>query len=688
MIDATRFEGRIEAHLWYVISRPIEEAVEILRGYLASGGWEKHPHVWWNSSRLVAERGDQTWTQAIAARELCARLMEHRVDDDKAAHAVLDHVFRDAAELFAAGTDDALLGELVAWFTREGIARPGDAAVAAKALMQIRHKCDASAAQREAFLAAVYPMARWLLQNGAAELRTDQSAPLIPFLVEATLTCEPTAVASALNYALANDPRRHVWFPDDCNLAWRAAETAMEHGWGPTLASEFVRSLPVWDWNDRLRPLLPGEARYPRVRAALLRGLLRGAFSEHLQEEAWKRAILADPPSTGELRIDSITSLECAFDVVRDHLFHSAKNLPPTIVAWARVIVAEFARVHDLADDRPGTNAARNRLTMLVARSPAMDEAVADGLLAGIDPGGDDPRADLVRELLGERPLGRGVVKAALHAFPARARRTSEAPAEQVEDLRRWIEGLLHLPWHEPVGGVRNAELLRGARLVEFAKLDNENKVEVAGDIVRLDRDTMESIARIADVERRRALGSLYFLHELIHLDQGIGAKDTVAIVRSTGAELTLLRIDQMADHLAAMAAMRATPRWSLAWLKDVQGRAQAKYPATWMHTSASRTRKALRVVSLRLDHLVRTERVVPADRIGDGFIYADHGPAGGHLLALGSGPPERVLFTRALAASDAVALSAAADEGHGDERGVAEIDALLRRVVAAQGHG
>lgn len=62
--------------------------------------------------------------------------------------------------------------------------------------------------------------------------------------------------------------------------------------------------------------------------------------------------------------------------------------------------------------------------------------------------------------------------------------------------------------------------------------------------------------------------------------------------------------------------------------------------------------------------------------KLGDGYAFADFGPAGGHLLILVSGPPQSVWKAADLSPSEAELLASSADEGL-DGR-LAEIDRVL----------
>lgn len=178
------------------------------------------------------------------------------------------------------------------------------------------------------------------------------------------------------------------------------------------------------------------------------------------------------------------------------------------------------------------------------------------------------------------------------------------------------------------------------------------------------------------------ALCVLYFLHELIHLQQGIGELETVQIVRSTGAEMTLMHLDLSADHAACLLTNTAFPRWDLLWLKNLTGRSLSAFPASTFHTQAARHRKAARLVSIRLDYLGRAMDVVTPADLGGGYLFADFGPAGGHLLVLRSASPLSLVKAAPLVPTEANLLWNAADPAVKLD----EVDEVLRRALKHDG--
>jgi hypothetical protein len=194
----------------------------------------------------------------------------------------------------------------------------------------------------------------------------------------------------------------------------------------------------------------------------------------------------------------------------------------------------------------------------------------------------------------------------------------------------------------------------------------------------------LEGLASRPDQNERRALSAMYLLHELVHVAQRLVSKQMMLEVRAAGAETTLQHLDLAADHAAACLAHDAVPRWKLSWLKELQGSSLTAYPVGPFHTLGSRARKALRLVSLRLDFLAREGRWLLAKEAGDAYLFVDHGPAGGQLLALAGTPPFPVLRCVGLSAEDAALLTSAADEDGGDDA-ISKVDALLVRLFGSK---
>jgi hypothetical protein len=150
---------------------------------------------------------------------------------------------------------------------------------------------------------------------------------------------------------------------------------------------------------------------------------------------------------------------------------------------------------------------------------------------------------------------------------------------------------LIGRPWHDLVFGIDVGHALRGATRVELTELQGDDKIVVRDGVVKLDaRSVEEMLSQLPmDREAKLALAVVYFVHELVHVAQGIGDKALVSALRSTGGETTLMHVDLGADHAAALAVAGAFPKWRLDWLKDLQGRSLGAFPVSRYNTSAGR---------------------------------------------------------------------------------------------------
>jgi hypothetical protein len=274
-------------------------------------------------------------------------------------------------------------------------------------------------------------------------------------------------------------------------------------------------------------------------------------------------------------------------------------------------------------------------------------------------------------------------VAAAVAALPALSERRDETPDDlDPEEICDTLGRLICWPWSEPIFGVEVATLLRGVTRVELAELSNDDKVAFDNETLRLDGGAIVAAIRVPMArEERLALAAMYCVHELVHVQQGIGRMDAVKALRSTGAEQTLMHVDLAADHAAALIVGTVFPRWKLPWLKDLQGRSLVAFPVSPFNVAAGRARKAQRLVGLRLDYLSRETRAIASETIGEGYAFSDFGPAGGFLLVMVSGPPFSVVKVSELSPADGEFLSSAADAGLDGTR-LAEIDSILRRAL------
>ena len=659
MLGRNTFGDRLDAFFFYASQQPTVEAHAALSQALQDGDWEKAPEEWLTSALEMASHANSPWTAADVHRRLAEALCSRPVGERPAVHLLFPKLMAFAN--LPGGHD--LLERLVSWFVAHATA--GEAAIAANSL-----SWDPSATP-----SALFPMIRWLLENGAAVLRArHHNWMLFPVIASAVLQHDPQRIGLVLRYCLVHEEPTSTWIgSDQKTLFWSSVEKALENGTTPEHVVDLASMLgTAWSWNNRFYPF--SEAGFPRARRALLEGLRRNRFPQHLQREAWAAALSwLDPQSDGVASIEPAAAA-AGLKVIDEEpwkLMTALTDVPkPGLAGWTALMVKSIMDAG--FDVKP--------LEALVASGPDWRvEGVCQGLLAAGD--------EVTRAFMKEAPANRFMAGAAIRLLRTAARKKEKAKgdAAAIEELRAWTEqAVINGPWTEPIAGIRLWELLRGAAKLVLTPLDQEDKVRVDGDTIHVEQSVFEGIAAIPDMERRHALGAMYFLHELVHVEQGIGKKETVLGVRAAGAETLLQHLDLAADDAAARLAAATVPRWSLSWLKGIQGNSLVAYPVGPFHTGASRARKALRLASLRLDHLARERGWPIVANAGDGYLFVDFGPAGGKLLAMMSAAPFKVLACVNLSTAQAELLGSAADEGRG-AAGIAAVDSVLEQLFPSQ---
>jgi hypothetical protein len=661
------FDRNVAAHLQYAASQPPVEALAILRRRFDDESWRTMPRAWLPLLLGTAQRlGDDPGVAELRGL-LVTWLTANRVGTE--AQQTLPDLFRSE---YGVTVDEA--SRLAAWFVEK--AGPGDASLAAEVLFIVFRRGDVQHRR------ALHPVCRWLVQNGSAELRRRSRVGkqvLLLGLVGAfdVPDADPSMMDSALRYVIASeeDLSGHNDLVTDPNgVLRRAVEHVLERDELSAIPSDLSRKL-----GTGFVELVLGTSTYPRFRLALLRTLAKGSLPwQQIATEAWKVAFCGPCPGAG-LSFASAEAIDLAVDALAYHACQPEQRgrafdggTPENDRAWAFLVASEFARIHELSGDGVSARAQR-RLYACVAATPSVTVGIAEALRVAV---ADYP--GLAKSLLAEGP-STGTVRAALLALPDTAPRARRGSGESVDmaEVVSLLDRLLNQPWHEPIFGVDVAGALRGATRVELAHLESEHKVMVGDGMVKLHGPSLdEMLARLPmDREAKLALAAIYFVHELVHVQQGIGDKVLVGVLRSTGSETTLLHADLGADHTAARAVQVAFPKWKLDYLKDLQGRSLTAFPAS-THDMSGRARKAQRLVALRLDYLARATGSIPWDMFHDGYAFADYGPAGGKILILVSGPPQSVVRAADLTSGEAALLSSSADVGLGDR--LAEIDRVL----------
>lgn len=682
MIEDEAFRGRTGAHLWYAATLPSADGERVLMRHLAEGTWQEAPERWFGCAQFIGNRADGSPRELEFLERWFAVVVAGEITD--AVHASLH---RGITQLLSVGVDiQPFVAQLGDWFCQR--ARPGHANICADLIGWIsaydrrNREAGGRGAEPYSLPAESFPLVEWLLMNGAAELRTQQRAGLLSVLLDAVHAHGPPALLEvALGYLLVAEGALQGWSWARPRGQWPVVEAALEGGAGGALVGEVVRRLLTERSAARERiwtPLSsPGE--FPLSSAALLRELCAGRLPENDAEEAWRLVVGTELPKEAP-QFATPTAVEAALKGLHWQIVRERRDLMPSEAAWAEHMVQSQLRIRHVFGAGGAPPDAIALIEQQLGWQDDVTKATHRALLDEL-PSGDE--WDLTRRLLtAPAAILSRVTHAALSSIPRRGQ-PQAVEGVNLDPLALEFTRILNLPWVEAVFGVPLTRVWSGCTRVVFEPLTDSDKVVVRGPELALDRGYYaEVMASGRDPEEALGLCTLYFFHEVIHLWQGIGAYDAVQRLRSTGAEMTLMHVDLAADHAAALMASRATPRWSLTWLKDLASRSLVHFPAGPLHTDASRHRKAVRLVSHRLDLLARQLGAVPDKRLGDSYLFADYGPAGGHLLVLGSGPPPWLVTSAPLDPDQATFLSQAADE-HTDPSAFFEaLDAILRAAL------
>jgi hypothetical protein len=733
VIPTDLFHGRAQAHIHYASGLPPEEADPIFRAQLVAeepdNAWTAAPEVWVQAATRVDERLNRTGTGASLLAALAERLVGIPISLDHheflpqvvaglvrspATESTIGPVLRSLlggyAESAKAG-DANLMAELLAVATRElslaadmlaeqhqlgamgmgkdrGVveifqiarqldAKPGHPPSAEAQPQETLRQTEAT--RRTGLLRCFVPLARWMLQKGSAELRRSERAPLLATVLECLVDGEPAEQQLALSYISLNAQPQGGFWRRQRVLFWSTAEKVLTQGTPDWLMCELAASMYRGNWfaEDCTLPLSQPQ-NLPHARQALLRGLLDGRFDsipDRFLPVAWEAAF-SHPigEETTRLRFSHARTLDRA---LRELDSRAARTEPPdTLGEWARHLAREWIRIH-------GLRAKELQVLAIVAERQAVAGDIRTALRNAIEesrPTRDTPLALRILNEPGEVPGRIRSVLALKLADPLFTYKQPERHQHLIEEFRR----IIHFPWSGPIFGIDLGQMIQAEQVrdIGFTQLDQGDLVRSEKGLLYLHEPPYKHMAEtIADEEEFLATTTLYFLHEWVHVHQGIGRKQTVETLRETGSESTLMHLDLSADHAAALLAQRATPRWGLSWLKDVQGRSLLEYLAGRGHTAASRSRKTTRLVSLRIDFLARVATRPPnwLDQLGGGYAFTDLSPGGGAMLLLVSGPPFSVVDHTRLAAEQVTLLTTAMDEGEGLADRLPRIDVLLR---------
>ncbi|WP_147444287.1 MULTISPECIES: hypothetical protein [Corallococcus] len=719
MIPAEAFKGNVVAQLHYAAGLSPEEASVVLESRLEDQTWTATAALWVEVACGVDRRSGRSGMATALVARLARQLMGVPISADL--HDFLPRVF---AELIAAPTTAASIGPvldpLVGWIAQS--AKAGDAGLVAKILNATRSHLSSVAGNRDwqienisqllglhsqaesskdrtaqeqsaqeqrllelrrrtDLLRSFVPLAQWMIEKGAAELRQPGQGPLLVMLLECLAEGKPAELQLVLRFLSLHARPEEGVETQHMELFWQVAERVLEEGATGTLICELVAAMYRGNWwAEHCSHPLQVPKKLPRASQAILQGLVEGRFeaiahgaNERFHPVTWRLAFQHPPGQSKPLRFLDVPPLSRALEILGTAA--SETNAPTAVADWAHYLVKEWIRLHGLR--------ARKDLEPLLKLTalPGLGAAVAIGLeeaLKAAPPTDDTPLALRILHELGGTPDALRAVLTLELERPDFTRRATASLSWLQDEFRR----VLHLPWTEPVFGIDLPRMFQGARDVRFAALPQAAQVEVRGDCVTLHEPSYQQlVASISDREELLATAMLYFLHEWVHVQQNIGQKRMVDLLREAAGESTLMQLDLSADHAAAQLTRRVEPRWNLAWLKGLQSRSLLSYPAGRGHTTASRGRKTTRFISLRLDYLVRTASRTPGwfSKLGEGYVFVDLSPGGGAMFLLVSGPPLSVVDHTRLSSEQAAFLTAIMDEREEKGDRLTDLDALLR---------
>lgn len=719
MIPAGEFRGNVVAQLHYAAGLSPEEASAILESQLEDQTWKNAALLWVEVACKVDQRSRHSGTATALVAKLAQQLVG--VPISAVLHDYLPQIF---AELIAAPATAASIGPvldpLVRWIAQS--AKAGDAGLVAKVLNATRSHLSSvliirdrevenlgqilgllspeasrkgktvqeqraqeqhllELRRRTDLLRSFVPLAQWMIEKGAAELRQPGQGALLVMLLECLAEEKPAELQLILRFLSLNARPEEGFEIQHMALFWQVAERVLEEGAPGTLICELLAALYRGNWwAEHCSYPLKVPEKLPLAGQAILQGLVDGRFeaiaqsgNERFHPMIWRLAFQHPPGQSKPLRFLEVSPLARALEILSQAA--SEPTVPAALADWAHFLVKEWIRIHGLR--------AKKDLEPLLKLTalPGLGEAVATGLKEALEaapPTEDTPLAlQILGELGGTPEALRAVLTLELER-PDFTRRNTASLGWLQDEFRR----VLHLPWTEPVFGIDLPQMFRGARDVRFTHLPREDQVELRGDCINLHEPSYQQlVASISDREELLATAMLYFLHEWVHVQQNIGQKRMVDLLREAGGESTLMHLDLSADHAAAQLTRRAEPRWTLAWLKELQSRSLFSYPAGRGHTTASRGRKTARLISLRLDYLVRTSSRTPAwfSKLGDGYVFVDLSPGGGAMFLLVSGPPVSVVGHTRLSSEHTAFLTAIMDEREEQGDRLSELDVLLR---------
>jgi hypothetical protein len=556
--------------------------------------------------------------------------------DDQQAHAEIRGVVQELVRCVGAWAPDPLRERLVEWFVQ--VAGPGDAGQAMRLVLQGWVNSPSGNASLAEWC---HPVAAWLVDRGAAELCRAEHPLALLLVIDTCAKVYPDRLLGALSIA-ERSGKPDALFSYDGNsdrILYPAIETALERGlpeeWVDNVIGGAGAALGALGRARFFRPLDP-SAWMPRFRKALLGALGRGRWTGGAGAAAWSAAFkVAAPPSLACTR----DALESAFAAL-GRAQAGDESDGERIAAWAEVLSqAWFAQFGLRVPTRSLLSSAWP--LDVIAAEPRFARGVYRAFKGALDEAPESEDLAAARRVMSNAAHDPRLASVALLLLPGTAK-ADRVPCASLEEIRELLQTIVRHDWSRPVAGLDVRDIFRGMRQVRITEpgaLAAEILVDFDGDtLLTGDSDTYLRIATALQ-ERDEALAvcAMYFVHEAVHVLQGVQRKSAVVALRATASEFTLAQLDLEADDLTTRIVAAAT-QWRLTHLKDLAGKGASAFPATMHHTNASVTRKSVRLLSLRFDHLLRGREGFNVAPDGPGYAFVEVPFGAGEMLVMWSG--------------------------------------------------
>lgn len=396
----------------------------------------------------------------------------------------------------------------------------------------------------------------------------------------------------------------------------------------------------------------------------MLQALAAGVWRDGVALEAWRVAL--EGPAAEDLTF-TLAGLEAAVWSLRQ-LAHGDVSEGPEVTRWVSLVATAWlceVGLRRAADHPTRTGVTLDSLSHFAIFAPGISLAL-QRQLALAPHSAELDAARTVAASLGARPELVGV---ALLALPTEKLDAAWAHGLSLEEVQPTLS---HLLQRIAQGGVADAALsaaLRGLVKVELRDTPATERSQHADAIVWREGDTViaEGVAvykQLCAVASTRAEAlhacALYFIHELVHVAQGIQAKRQVTALRAAASEHTLGHLDLEADDIAARVVSVALGA-DLIELKELEGRLTEKFPATFHHTHASIARKSARLLGLRLDVLLRKHGGFGIEPGEEGYAFVEVPSAPGFVVLMWAAGVRRVLAMVKVSQGEAEWLSTVA---------------------------